>query len=226
LIEKCGLADGWDAVPNSAEMRVRRFFEVRPLSLDLGDMLVQVVAVALGVVIGFGVTSLNERMHQRALLRETVGNIVTELRSNQAGMHVVEKEHAKSAAILAAVVARAHSSVTLEDGRRALRESGQFRVNIPLAIGWQIAQNDQGLTLLPYKDRYDLAWIYQVQLVYYNAEQRYQNSLLTLTESPNGNYYFQSVDLANQARAVVAAEHQLDILYAEAIDQSKKQFGL
>ncbi len=203
----------------------RRFFETRPLSFDLGDMLVQVVAVALGVVIGFAVTSLNERTHQRALLRETVGNIVAELRSNQAGMRYVEKEHAKSAAILAALVAREHTSVSLEQGRRALRESGAFRVNIPLGIAWQIAQNDQGLTLLPYKDRYDLAWIYQVQAVYYNAEQRYQNSLLTLTESPNGNYYFEATDLANQMHAVVAAEHQLDALYTEAIDESKKQFG-
>ena len=204
----------------------RRFFQTRPLSLDLGDMLVQVVAVALGVVIGFGATSLNERLHQRALLRETIGNIVAELRSNRAGMRVVEKEHARSAAILAALVARTHPFVTLEQGRRALRESGQFRVNIPLAIGWQIAQNDQGLTLLPYKDRYDLAWIYQVQLVYYNAEQRYQNSLLNLTESPNGNYYFQAADLANQVHSVVAAERQLDALYTTTIDEFKKQSDL
>ena len=42
--------------------------------------------------------------------------------------------------------------------------------------------------------------------MYYNAEERVQSSLLNVTESPNGNYYFQALNLANQERSVVAAE--------------------
>ena len=201
-----------------------RFFEVRPLSFDAGDMLVQIVAVALGVVIGFAVTSWNEQLHQRKLLRETVENIASELQSNQTGMRVVTKEHAKFAADLAALVAPPRTSVSLNEARRVLRAAGPFRVNVPLGIAWQIAQSDQGLTLLPYSDRYSLAWIYQFQTVYYNAEERVQSSLLNVTESPNGNYYFQALNLANQERSVVSAERQLDGLYTQAIKEAKQRF--
>ena len=200
---------------------------LRLARIELGDVLVQVVAVALGVVLGLGATAWNERNHQRALLRETVGNIAAELRSNQAGMRRVIAEHAKSASALAAFAGKAGKSmlVSREQAKAILRPS-RFSVNIPLAIAWQIAQNDQGLALLPYQDRYDLAWVYQVQTVYYDAERRYENSILTIAEPANGNYYLQIVDLANQEQAVVRIEHQLDSLYAAALRRAHSEFGV
>jgi hypothetical protein len=191
-------------------------------------VLVQVFAVALGVVIGFGVSSWNERERQKSLLRATVGNIVAELSSNQTGMQQVRKEHARSAAALAALAigARASRTITIQQGTKALAAGGQYRENIPLAIAWQIAQSDQGLTLLPYEDRYELAWVYQLQAVYYQAEERYQNSLFTVSAAPDGNYYFQAVDFANQAQEVIATESRLDDLYTTEIKHLRKQFEL
>jgi hypothetical protein len=202
------------------------FFTLRPVSLDLGDVAVQIVAVALGVVLGFAVTAWQERVHQGSLLRETVGNIVAELRSNQSGMRGVTAEHAKAAEILARLEKNrsASATISLAEARKALRATGPMRVNVPLGIAWQIAQNDQGLTLLPYEDRYGLAWVYQVQSIYYEKEERYENSLLDLQQSPDGNYYFEVVNLANQLQSVVAIEKQLDALYSQAIRRAKSEF--
>jgi hypothetical protein len=203
---------------------VMAFLRLRPLQVDLGDMLVQVVAVALGVVLGFAATSWNERAHQRELLHATVANIVDELRSNQSGMSMVLRDHAKAAADLSALVKTVKSPpyISLAKARTAIG-NGKFGLNIPLDVAWQIAQNDQGLTLLPYEDRYDLGWIYQLQRYYFQAEDRYRNSLLTLSEPPNGNYYFEIVDLANQEAAVVSAERQLTGLYKTAIDRARQE---
>jgi hypothetical protein len=204
----------------------RRFFTLRPLEFDLGDMLVQVVAVALGVILGFSVTTWSERNHQRELLRQTVGNIVDELRSNQIGLRQVMVEHTKADRVMQALEARSLRSeyASFTDSRAAIQRAGAYRENVPLAIAWQIAQSDQGLTLLPYKDRYDLAWVYQVQTIYYEAESRYGTSLLTLTAAPNGNYLFEVVNLANQLHVLVSAERQLDTLYTATLARVKREF--
>jgi hypothetical protein len=206
--------------------RPRRFFTLEPVSVDLGDALVQVFAVALGVIIGFAVTSWNDREHQRSLLHATVGNIVAELRANQNGMKQVIAGHEQAADSLRTAVFRARPkrSLSLVEGQRALNGIGPFRMNIPLGIAWQIAQSDQGLTLLPYQDRYDLAWVYQLQDFYYQAEQRFENSLLTVSESPTGNYYFQAVNLMNQEQSVVATERRLMQLYGDTIAHLQKEF--
>jgi hypothetical protein len=204
----------------------RRFFRLRPIDFDLGDALIQVVSVALGVILGFAVTAWSDRNHQRALLGETVGNIVAEINANQTGLRKVMNEHAKSAQILRRLSesARKPGSISLADARAALRKTGDFRENVPLDIAFQIAQGDQGLTLLPYENRYDLAWVYQVQTIYYGNEQRYQNSLLTLTPAPDGNYFFEIVDLSNQLASVVGTERLLDGLYTQALTRAKSEF--
>ena len=66
-----------------------KFLRPEPVALDLGDVLVQVIAVALGMILGFAATAWNGHLHQQALLRQTVATIVDELRSNQSGMRVV-----------------------------------------------------------------------------------------------------------------------------------------
>jgi hypothetical protein len=215
--------------PESSGTKSReRFFRLWPLDVDLGDVVVQIVAVALGVILGFAATAWNERQHQQALLRETAGNIFAELSANQTGLRVVMAEHAKEAATLSKLVtgAGASTTISLADGRKALRATGVFRANVPLAIAWQIAQNDQGLTLFPYQDRYDLAWIYQVQSIYYGKEEQYENTLLNLSESPSGNYFFLVANASNQLQSIVAIEHQLDDLYTKALKQAKTEFKL
>jgi hypothetical protein len=212
-------------MPDRTE-RPSGFFRLRPFDLDLGDVIAQIVAVALGVMLGFAATAWSERNHQRALLRETVANIVDELSSNKDGMSHVTAEHAKAAAALLTLAKGSAKSghISLADARNAVREVGKMRVNVPLAIAWQIAQNDQGLTLLPYQDRYSLAWVYEVQTIYYQKQERFENSMLTLSESPSGNYFFQIADLANQMASVVNTEQQLDDLYAKAIQCAKTEF--
>jgi hypothetical protein len=200
----------------------RKFFEIKPVSLDLGDVLVQMISIAIGVVIGFGITSWTEHLRQRALFHDTVGTIVSEIRSNQKGLHVVMKPHAAFVGRLVAALAVSKRSVSLNDVRGLMNSQHAFQTNIPLAIAWQIAQGDQGLVLLPFQDRYDLAWIYQLQSEYYSAEQRYQNSALSFREVADGNYYIQIVDLANQLSAVVSNERQLDEAYTQALLESKK----
>jgi hypothetical protein len=208
-------------MPDSTE-RQPRFFRLKPFDLDLGDVLVQTVAVALGVILGFAVTAWNERNHQHALLRETVANIVDEISSNKDGMAHVTAEHASEAKRLQDLVSKSKSSghVALADFTKALRP---MRINVPLAIAWQISQNNQGLTLLPYDDRYSLAWVYQVQNVYNQRQEQYENSLLSLSESPSGNYYFQVVDMANQLGSVVGIERQLNDLYSQALKRAKTE---
>lgn len=204
-----------------------RFLTLKPLHVDLGDVLVQVVAVALGVVLGFAVTAWSERARQNGLLRATAGNIVAELSSNQAGMAGVSGGHAKSLATYAALLRRADASrsVSYADAKKAILGT-TLRTNVPLSVAWQIAQSDQGLSLLDYDDRYRLGWVYQLQSVYYQAEDRYKTSLLTVTEPPNGNYYFLVLDLANQEQSVVATERQLDGLYTKTIADLKKKFQI
>jgi len=206
------------------ERRRRGFLEFRPVNLDLGDVLVQIIAVALGVVLGFGVTSWTERVRQRGLFRDTVGTIVNEIKSNQTGMRLVIKEHAALAAALAVPLKDPRRSVSIDQVQRALM-SRAFRLNVPLSIAWQIAQNDQGLTLLPFQDRYDLAWVYQLQTIYYGAEQRYQESILSFHDAPGGNYYAEAANLANQMTAVVLSERQLDDAYSRALKRSQQNIG-
>lgn len=97
--------------------------------------------------------------------------------------------------------------------------------NVPLGIAWQIAQNDQGLTLFPYHERYDLAFIYQLQTFCYQREQRYNEMILSISEPPNDNFYFEVVDLANQLQSVVGVERQLDVLYAKALQRAASEYG-
>jgi hypothetical protein len=209
-------------MPESTE-RQPRFFRLRPFDLDLGDVLVQTVAVALGVILGFAVTAWSERNHQRTLLHETVANIVDELKSNKDGMAHVTAEHASAAKNLKDLVNKARPSrhVDLADFTKALRP---MRVNIPLGVAWQISQNNQGLTLLPYDERYALAWVYEVQALYYQEQEQYDNALLSLSESPDGNYYFQVVDLANRMGSVVGIERQLNDLYSEALKRAATEY--
>lgn len=190
-------------------------------------MLVQTVAVALGVILGLGATGWSERVHQRALFHETVANIVQELSSNQNGMHRVTVDHAKALAILERLNARGRGSktISLALATAALKKMGNFPENVPLAIAWQIAQNDQGLTLLPYDDRYDLAWIYQLQTIYYENEERYKNSLLSLSKPPDGDFSFEVANLTSQLHAVVLLEGQLDGEYTQALAKAKREFG-
>jgi hypothetical protein len=208
-------------MPDETNTRRRRFLEFRPVSLDLGDVIVQIVAIALGVVLGFGVTAWTERVRQRALFHDTVGTIVNELKSNQAGLRTVMQEHAKLELDTVKTLTAAHQTLSLDQARGMLRKR-KFSQNIPLAIAWQIAQADQGLALLPFDDRYNLAWVYQLQTVYYDAEQRFLNSLLTFHDVPGGNYFIEMAGLGNQLSAVVSAEQQLDDAYTKAIKESQK----
>jgi hypothetical protein len=213
-------------MPDKTE-RPSGFFRLRPFDLDLGDVIVQIVAVALGVMLGFAATAWSERNHQRALLHETVGNIVDELSSNKDGMSHVTAEHARTLTVLLTLAKGSAQSahISLAEARKAVREVGKMPVNVPLEIAWQIAQTDQGLTLLPYQDRYSLAWVYEVQNIYYQKEERFENSVLTLSESPSGNYFFQIADLANQMASVVNTERQLDDLYTKALQRAKTEFN-
>ena len=203
-----------------------KFLRLEPVALDLGDVLVQVIAVALGVILGFAATAWNEHLHQQSLLRQTVANIVDELRSNQSGMRVVMGRHASTAATLAKLAERGRSStrISLSDARVVLRRANA-ETNVPLGIAWQIAQNDQGLTLFPYHERYDLAFIYQLQTFYYQREQRYDEMILSISEPPNDNFYFEVVDLANQLQSVVGVERQLDVLYTKALQRAASEYG-
>jgi hypothetical protein len=102
----------------------------------------------------------------------------------------------------------------------------EFGENIPLSIAWQIAQNDQGLTLLPYDDRYDLAWIYELQNFYYASEQRFVNLLFTQSEPPDGNYGFTVSAAVHELDSIVATEHRLDGLYTAAARRAHAEFGV
>jgi hypothetical protein len=203
-----------------------RFFTLRPLHIDLGDVVVQVVAVALGVILGLGTTAWTDRLHEQALFHETVGNIAAELRSNQQGLRVVMPLHAKLATELNALVKNAAPRSSLSrDQLVAVFRRRQFPENIPLGIAWQIAQNDRGLALLPYGDRYELAWIYQLQTFFVGNEQRLMDTLFSPQEPAAGNYYFAAVSLTNQLGQLVGTEHQLDDLYTKALEAAHHRYG-
>jgi hypothetical protein len=203
-----------------------RFFTLRPLHIDLGDVVVQVVAVALGVILGLGATAWTDRLHEQALVHETVGNIASELRSNQQGLRVVMPLHAKLSTELNALVKSAEPRSSLSRGQLvAVFRRRHFPENIPLGIAWQIAQNDRGLALLPYDERYDLAWIYQLQTFFFGSEQRFMDTLFSPQEPAGGNYYFAAMSLTNQLDQVVGTEHQLDDLYTSALRVAHQRYG-
>jgi hypothetical protein len=199
----------------------RRFLEIKPVSLDLGDVLVQIIAVALGVVLGLGVTSWTTHLHERALFHDTVGTIVGELKSNRDGVRALMKEHAVYLSALQTSLAHSNQTVSLKAAGAMLKKHSA-RMNLPLAIAWQIAQSDQGLTLLSFEDRYNLAGVYQLQEVFYEDEQRLGNTLYSFHDVPGGNYYLEMVTIANQMSAIVAAEQQLDAKYTEALKESQE----
>ena len=196
-----------------------RFLRIRPFRLDLGDVLVQIVAVALGVICGFAVNSWETRHNQEVLQRATLGSIVSEIESNRANLREVSAHHAMTLHALESLLqkGRGNKFISLIDLFKMLHARSAFGINAPLDIAWQIAQSDQGLSLLSYDTRYTLAEVYQVQATFYEAEQRYGNSLLTIRQSPTDNYFVETLDLANQANVVVSAETQLDLLYTEAL---------
>lgn len=134
--------------------------------------------------------------------------------------------HASTAAMLAKLAERGRPStrISLSDARMVLRRANP-ETNVPLGIAWQIAQNDQGLTLFPYHERYDLAFIYQLQTYSYQREQRYNEMILSISEPPNDNFYFEVVDLANQLQSVVGVERQLDVPYAKALQRAASEYG-
>ena len=204
-----------------------RFFTLRPVHIDLGDMVVQVVAVALGVLLGLGAAAWTDRLREQATLHDTVGNIATEVRSNQQGLHVVMAAHAKLATDLNALVKSATPRASVSRGQIVTLFRGRpFSQNIPLGIAWQIAQNDRGLALLPYDERYQLAWVYQLQTVFVASEQRFADTVFSPQAPAADNYFFATVSLANQVGSIVANERQLDGLYTSTLRSLHEQYGV
>ncbi len=196
-----------------------RFLRIRPIRLDLGDVLVQIVAVALGVICAFAVNSWETRHNREVLQRATQSGIVSEIDSNRANLRDVMVHHTITLHALESLLqkARATKFVSSIDLFTTMHARGAFGLDVPLDIAWQIAQSDRGLSLLSYDTRYTLAEVYQVQASFYDAERRYGDSLLSIRQSPTDNYFIETLDLANQANVVVIAETQLDDLYTEAL---------
>jgi hypothetical protein len=193
---------------------------IRPLRLDLGDVLVQIVAVFLGVVCAFGVNAWQTHNSERALFQQTIGGIIVEIQSNRESLRAVKGRHAVALHALGALLhkARGTAFISREDLVKTLQtHTASFGANVPLDIAWQIAQTDQGLLLLSYDDRYTLAEVYQVQAAFTESLKRLGNSLLSIPESPTNNYYIETLDLADQANVVVLGEAQLEALYTEAL---------
>jgi hypothetical protein len=192
---------------------------IRPLRLDFGDALVQVVAVFLGVVCAFAVNAWQAQNTERALFTTTMASIVSEIESNQQSLRVVRGRHAKSARALRSLIiaSRKDRFVSDEDLLRTLRANNGFGTNVPLDIAWQLAQSDQGLSLLSFENRYTLAEVYQVQAIFYSSEKQLGDSMLAIPQSPTNNYFIEALDLADQANVVVLAEAQLDGLYTKAL---------
>ena len=49
--------------------------------------------------------------------------------------------------------------------------------------------------------------------------------ILSISEPPNDNFYFEVVDLASQLQSVVGVERQLDVLYAKALQRAASEYG-
>jgi hypothetical protein len=196
-----------------------RFLRIRPLRIDLGDVLVQIVAVFLGVICAFGVNSWQTHNSEQALLRATLGGIVIEIESNHDGLQTVKARHANTLNALVGLLKKAHRTkfVSVIELLETLRTRGAFGINAPLDVAWQVAQTNQGLSLLSYDDRYTLGALYRTQDVFYDAERRFIDTVLTIRQSPNDNYFIEAVDLANQAKVVVVAETELDQQYVDAL---------
>ncbi len=191
---------------------------IRPLRLDFGDVLVQIVAVFLGVVCAFAVNAWQAQNSERALFRATMVSIVSEIESNQQSLRVVREQHAESAQALSRLIIAARRSrfVSGDDLLKTLQRD-RFGTNVPLDIAWQLAQGDRGLNLLSFENRYTLAEVYQVQAAFYASEKRLGDSMLSIPQSPTNNYFIEALDLADQANVVVLAENQLDGLYTKAL---------
>jgi hypothetical protein len=196
-----------------------RFLRIRPLRLDLGDVLVQIVAVFLGVVCAFAVNAWQAQNAEQTLFHATLRGIVVEAESNQSSLRTVQGQHAETAAALKRliVVSRKDRFISSNDLLKTIQNHPSFGTNEPLDIAWQLAQDDQGLSLLSYDDRYALAQLYQVQSAFYLSEKRFGDSLLSLPQSPTDNYFIETLDLADQAAVVDLAGAQLDRLYSEAL---------
>ncbi len=192
---------------------------IRPLRLDFGDALIQVVAVFLGVVCAFAVNAWQAQNTQRTLFQTTMASIIGEIESNQQSLRVVRGQHAKSARALRSLIitARKDRFVSVGDLLRTLQANNSFGTNVPLDIAWQLAQSDQGLNLLSYENRYTLAEVCQIQAVFYASEKHLGDSMLSIPQSPTNNYFIEALDLADQANVVVLAESQLDGLYTKAL---------
>jgi hypothetical protein len=128
---------------------------IRPLRLDFGDAVIQVVAVFLGVVCAFAVNAWQAQNTERALLKTTMASIISEIESKQQSLRVVRGQHAKSARALRSltIASRKDRFVSVEDLLRTLRANNSFGTNVPLGIAWQLAQTNQGLSLLSFENR-------------------------------------------------------------------------
>ena len=193
---------------------------IRPLRLDFGDALVQIVAVFLGVVCAFAVNAWQAQNSQRALFKATMASIVSEIESNQQSLRVVREQHAESAQALRRLVVAGRKGrfVSGDDLLKTLQRD-RFGTNVPLDIAWQLAQSDQGLSLLSFDNRYTLAEVYQVQAAFYASEKQLGDSMLSIPQSPTNNYFIETLDLADQANVVVLGETQLDGLYTKALQK-------
>jgi hypothetical protein len=196
-----------------------RFLRIRPLRIDLGDVLVQIVAVFLGVICALGVNAWQAHNAEQALQRATMSGIVTEIQANHESLQTVKARHAAAFYALFGLIKRARAThfISLADLLVTLRDRSKFGINVPLDVAWQIAQSSQGLSLLSYDDRYALAALYQEQGLFYDVERHYADTMLSIRQSPTDNYFIETLDLANQVNVVVAAETELDKQYTDTL---------
>jgi hypothetical protein len=145
---------------------------IRPLRLDFGDALVQVVAVFLGVVCAFAVNAWQPQNTERALFRRR-------WRASSARSSRISRayapcggQHAKSARALTSLIVatRKDRFVSDEDLLRTLRANNSFGTNVPLDVARQLAQSDEGRSLLLFDNRYMLAEVNQTQAIFCASE--------------------------------------------------------
>lgn len=198
----------------SDEKRVR--FKIEP-----GEVVLEIFSIVVAILLALAVNSWQQRLHDERTLRASLANIANEMQINQRFVDHYRPHHLAVYRAFGALLSRRSQDRVVSFGEfigLVERSSPRGIGGVSLQdIAWRIAQTDQGLSLMFYRERTQVAEIYEIQSARRGALERYVQILSAPTLQPKDNFYFVALATYLALGDLVSAEDELGSQYTREL---------
>lgn len=189
------------------------------IKIELGDVLVEIMSVTLAILLALAIGRWQENAQKQQSLHESVTSVIAEMSANARRLASIHPRHVRLLAEFAKLdAASAGGRITLAQLSNAVARGAPkgLGLALPQSTAWQIAQSSPGIGLLPYDERAQLTGLYNLQQYYFDAEEKFSDSLLVTSVPPEGNFLLVFENAEARLGDIVALESELARSYAKS----------